>query len=222
MGVQSPAPPPGRYAAAAAADDDDVNDEEARGAASLNERHRLEIETAFDVFDSDRTGRIDLGAFEVLVLSLGFRMTRAEIVGEVAALVEEWDGEDKEDDRSDSGGVDEGLSVDLSMAMEIILRKGYDRRDPEDEIRMYFRIFDGGNKGHVSIDDLRRVLREVREEEKQAGIADDREGRTAGGGSYGPMGDATLRAMIEEFDRNLDGVIDFEEFRRIMEPHMRY
>jgi Ca2+-binding EF-hand superfamily protein len=30
--------------------------------------------------------------------------------------------------------------------------------------------------------------------------------------------ESTLNAMIEEFDLNEDGVIDMEEFRRIVEP----
>ena len=39
--------------------------------------------------------------------------------------------------------------IDLSMATQILAQKGYATRNTDDEIQMYFRIFDHGNKGYI-------------------------------------------------------------------------
>ena len=51
--------------------------------------------------------------------------------------------------------------VDLSMATQILYQVGYDKRDIENEIQMYFEIFDGGRKGFITLQDLQRVQKEV-------------------------------------------------------------
>lgn len=63
-------------------------------------------------------------------------------------------------------------------------------RDPRDEILRAFELFDEGGKGKISLDDLRRVARELGE-----GLQEEE-----------------LVAMIEEFDLDGDGMIDREEF----------
>ena len=57
------------------------------------------------------------------------------------------------------------------------------------------RIFDGGNKGHIALDDLRRVQREVREAERVLNLC-GADLIAAGGGNV------VLRAMIEHFNLN--------------------
>ena len=77
-------------------------------------------------------------------------------------------------------------------------------------LQVEIRIFAGGNKGHIALDDLRRVQREMREAKRELDLGGA--GFTAAGGS-----DVTLRATIEHFNLNGDGEIDKEEFTNIMQ-----
>jgi centrin-3 len=63
-------------------------------------------------------------------------------------------------------------------------------RDPLDEIRRAFRLFDDDNTGKISLRNLRRVAKELGEN----------------------LTDEELRAMIDEFDLDNDGEINEEEF----------
>ena len=63
-------------------------------------------------------------------------------------------------------------------------------RDPRDEINRAFDLFDVEGKGGISVEDLRRVARELNE-----GLQEEE-----------------LNAMIEEFDLDGDGIISREEF----------
>ena len=66
-------------------------------------------------------------------------------------------------------------------------------RDPQEEILRAFDLFDEGGKGKITLQDLRRVARELGE-----GLQEDE-----------------LVAMIEEFDMDADGAVSREEFVNI-------
>lgn len=63
-------------------------------------------------------------------------------------------------------------------------------RDPQEEILRAFELFDTDNKGRISVDDLRRVARELGE-----GLQEEE-----------------LQAMIDEFDIRGEGGIDRDAF----------
>ncbi|KAE9394740.1 EF-hand [Gymnopus androsaceus JB14] len=67
-------------------------------------------------------------------------------------------------------------------------------RDPLEEIRRAFQLFDGASKGRIELKDLRRVAKEI----------GDR------------LEDDELQAMIDEFDLDQDNAINMEEFLAIM------
>jgi centrin-3 len=66
-------------------------------------------------------------------------------------------------------------------------------RDPQEEIIRAFELFDEGGKGRITLQDLRRVARELGE-----GLQEEE-----------------LIAMIEEFDMDADNAISREEFIQI-------
>ena len=62
-------------------------------------------------------------------------------------------------------------------------------------LRVEIRIFDGSNTGHIALDDMRRVQREVREAERVLNLC--------GADLIAAGGDnVALRATIERFDLN--------------------
>ena len=68
------------------------------------------------------------------------------------------------------------------------------QRDPKEELRRAFRLFDIDGKGMITQDDLRRVSQQV--------------------GNSIP--DADIAAMVEEFDASGKGGVDEDEFLRLM------
>ena len=73
-------------------------------------------------------------------------------------------------------------------------------RNPDDEIKKAFALFDDDQSGTISVRNLRRVARELGEQ----------------------LGDEELQAMIDEFDKNGDGTIDLDEFMSIMKQTSIY
>ena len=189
--------------------------------------NREEISTVFKLFDPTVSGYLDLSTFEVLAHSLGLRVTCVEICGMVEHFREEDKrrqrrtkrrrGEDDEvdttsyidDDATDDNGDEGGLMIDLEMTIRILLQLGYAHRKNEDEILMYYQLFDNNDKGFITLDDLRRIRDEVNMAEEEMQIMT----------SYfegSDVGEDALSAMIDQFDDDHDGVIDYHEFRNTL------
>jgi centrin-3 len=114
--------------------------------------------------------------------ALGFDVKKAEVL----KLMKDYD-------RNETGQVSYADFVDI-MTQKIA------DRDPEEEIRKAFSLFDDDQTGTISLKNLRRVSRELGE----------------------TLSDDELQAMIDEFDKNNDGVIDIEEFLGIMKQTSIY
>jgi centrin-1 len=91
-------------------------------------------------------------------------------------------------DKDGSGLVDYDDFVAL-MAAKVAAR------DPLEELRKAFRLFDDDETGKISFANLKRVARELGE----------------------ALSDEELQEMIDEADRDGDGEVDVEEFLRIMQ-----
>jgi len=148
----------------------------------VTDEERKEIEEAFDLFDADKTGTIDYHELKVAIRALGFPIKKAE----VRSIV-------REVDTKETGNIEKRQFVH-------ILTKLYNDRDPEEEIRKAFKLFDTDNSGKISLRNMRAITQELGED-----IQDDE-----------------LQAMIEEFDRNDDGFIDESEFMSIMKQTSIY
>ncbi len=70
----------------------------------------------------------------------------------------------------------------------------YSLRDPEEEIRRAFELFDEDRKGKISLKNMKRISKELGE----------------------AISEEELQAMIDEFDKDQDGEISQEEFTYIM------
>jgi centrin-3 len=75
-----------------------------------------------------------------------------------------------------------------------IVADRYAERDPEEEIKKAFVLFDDDRTGRISLKNMKRVARELGEN----------------------LSEEELQAMIDEFDRDQDGEISNDEFMYIM------
>eukprot|EP00947_MAST-08B_sp_MAST-8B-sp1_P001086 g1086.t1 len=142
----------------------------------LSEDQKQEIREAFELFDTSKCGSIDYHELKVAMRALGFPITKPEVVKVV-----------KEYDREETG------RIGFSDFMEIIAERTL-ARDPEEEMRKAFHLFDEDGSGFITIKNLRHVCKELGEQ----------------------LSSDEMQAMIDEFDRDQDGQISEDEFVYIM------
>ena len=85
------------------------------------------------------------------------------------------------------------LYINLQDFTDVMTDK-FALRDPRQEMTKAFQLFDTSNTGRIDLRALRRVARELGEN----------------------MSDDELQAMIDEFDKDQDGMINLQEFLDIM------
>lgn len=137
-----------------------------RGRQDLTEEQRQEIKEAFDLFDTDKTGTIDYHELKIALRALGFDIKKAEVI----SLMNEYD-------RGKTG------NIEYQDFLDICTEK-INARDPIEEIRKAFKLFDEDGKGNVDVKNLKRIAKELGEN----------------------LTDEELQAMIDEFDTNNDGM----------------
>ena len=90
-------------------------------------------------------------------------------------------------DKEDTGKINQ-------QQFQLLLTDVMLNKDPSDMFKRAFRLFDTQDMGRIGLQDLRMVADELGHK----------------------VDEQDLVGMIEEFDKNHDGVIDAEEFQRIM------
>ncbi|KAF4675876.1 hypothetical protein FOL47_007117 [Perkinsus chesapeaki] len=205
----------------------------------LRSEHKAELKEAFDVFDNDGSGTIDVKDLRVVLRALGFEPDKDELkrlVGKhtrrapvVSSVTEEEPAtgekeaekpqsrgqqqqqgpskpvtpqapnEDKVEEKpQEQSGEQEELTeelistLDFNEFLEIMLEK-MTEKDSKDEVQEAFCLF-RGESGKVSYDDLRAVAADLGEQ-----IADEE-----------------LNEMMQEADKDEDGLVSEEEFIRII------
>ena len=148
----------------------------------LTSEQRHEIAEAFELFDSEKTGRIDYHELKVAMRALGFEIKKQEVL----RLIEQHDLQ-----RTGTIGQTEFLEI---------MEQRVSARDPEDELRKAFALFDEEGSGRISLRNMRRIAKELGEN----------------------LSDDELQAMIDEFDTDQDGEISLAEFAAIMKSSALY
>ncbi|KAJ1988284.1 Centrin-3 [Dimargaris cristalligena] len=143
---------------------------------TLRPEQLKEIEEAFNLFDTDGDLQLDYYEFKVAMKALGFEVPKSDVL----KLLKRYDHPN-------------GQKISQKDFQEIMIEK-IQKRDPMEEIKRAFKLFDNGEKGKINSSDLRRVAEELGE------TIDEQE----------------LHAMIKEFDLDGDNAINFEEFAAIM------
>ncbi|RNF11592.1 centrin [Trypanosoma conorhini] len=106
---------------------------------SMSERHKAQLREAFDLFDSEGTGRIKALDVKVALCALGYDVSKDEL----AQLL-----------RQVGGSIVAG--VDFNEFYCVLLAKMAQRESRSEAIRA-FKLIDVGEKGHISVDDLRPI-----------------------------------------------------------------
>ncbi|XP_044513664.1 centrin-2-like [Gracilinanus agilis] len=111
----------------------------------LSEDQKQEIREAFDLFDTDGTGTIDVKELKVAVRALGFEPKKEEIKKMVSEVDKEGTGK---------------ISFNDFLA---VMTQKMNEKDTKEEILKAFKLFDDDDTGKISFKNLKRVARELGE-----------------------------------------------------------
>ncbi|ORX75869.1 EF-hand protein [Anaeromyces robustus] len=143
------------------------------------EEQKLEIKEAFELFDTDKDSALDYHELKVAMRALGFEVKKSEVLKIL-----------REHDKNGKGLIE--YDDFYKIMVERILE-----RDPMEEMKKAFHLFDEDNTGKISLKNLKKIAKEIGEN----------------------LDDEELQAMIDEFDLDQDGEINEQEFFSIMTEH---
>ena len=185
-----------------------------------------EIHEAFDIFDTDNSNTIDRHEFHVAVKTMGLDVSKKEIL----------DIFDQYDTSGRSG-------LDREQFEQIITEKMLER-DPLYEPQRKFQLLDNDSTGKISLKNLKHAIKEIQKNmtdelllrkrkrfseltqteinnlsQKDLEIRKDEEDTAKFISTLLTMKDSELQAMINEFDLDGDGQINYDEFLNILNPN---
>ena len=146
-----------------------------------------EIKSAFELFDKDHSGTIDVNELRDAMKALGIYLKRDD-VKEMMKRVDK--------DQSGSIELDEFMSLmaEKIVSFAVVICVIQSERNPEEELRKAFRIYDGDDSGKISFDNLKKVAIDLNEQ-----LTDDE-----------------IKEMIEIADTDKDGEVSLDEFISLM------
>jgi Ca2+-binding EF-hand superfamily protein len=110
-----------------------------RLAIELTSEQRDELRQAFDLFDTEGTGRIQSVEVKVALRALGFEVKKDEL----KALLTEV-------------GTNINGTMDFNEFLRVVLHKVGEKETKEEVVRA-FKLFDDKDKGHISFEDLKLI-----------------------------------------------------------------
>ncbi len=135
-----------------------------------------EIKEAFDIFDTDNSGEIAASELINAMKSLGFDTKNPAIFN----MIKDFD--------QDGNGV---ISFDEFLDM---MTARISDRNTRDDLRRVFNLFDDGRQDFITVENLRRVARELGEE----------------------ISEEELKEIIQRADLDGDQKLGFEDFYNVM------
>ncbi|XP_010282705.1 PREDICTED: centrin-2, partial [Phaethon lepturus] len=111
----------------------------------LSEEQKQEIREAFDLFDTDGTGNIDVKELKVAMRALGFEPKKEEIKKMISDIDKEGTGK-----------------ISFSDFLVVMTQKMAEK-DSKEEILKAFKLFDDDETGKISFKNLKRVAKELGE-----------------------------------------------------------
>ncbi|XP_031722781.1 caltractin isoform X2 [Anarrhichthys ocellatus] len=111
----------------------------------LTEEQKQEVKEAFDLFDTDGSGTIDVKELKVAMRALGFEPKKEEIRKMIADI-----------DKVGSG------TIDFNDFLHMMTVK-MSEKDSKEEIMKAFRLFDDDGTGTITFKNLKRVAKELGE-----------------------------------------------------------
>lgn len=157
----------------------------------LTEAQKAEIKEAFDLFDTNGHGVIDIKDLKVALRALGFEPAKEEIKRLISDLNNNGasSGANREREKDKEGQV----TIDFNDFLEIMTTK-MSERDSSDELEKAFILF-SQNKPFIEFQDLKRIARELGE----------------------TMSDDELKEMMFEANKtDRDGSVDRKDFLSIL------
>merc|ERR1712149_56164 len=122
-----------------------------RGAAKkkakggLSEEQIEEIREAFNLFDADNSGAIDIRELKAAMRALGFEVKKEELKKMISDIDNDGNG-----------------SIEFAEFLEMMTGK-MGEKDTREDIEKVFKLFDDDNTGKISLRNLRRVAQELGE-----------------------------------------------------------
>ena len=116
-----------------------------KGKSALTEEQRQEIKEAFDLFDTDGSGKIDAKELKVAMRALGFEPKKEEIKKMITEI-----------DKTGTG------VIEYQDFLELMTFK-MGERDPVEEMRKAFRLFLDDDSERICLRHLKKVAKELGE-----------------------------------------------------------
>merc|ERR1719460_851019 len=113
--------------------------------AGLSEDQVEEIREAFNLFDADQSGAIDIRELKAAMRALGFEIKKEELKKMIADIDNDGNGD-----------------IDFAEFLEMMTGK-MGEKDSREDIEKVFKLFDDDNTGKISLRNLRRVAQELGE-----------------------------------------------------------
>jgi centrin-3 len=119
----------------------------------LNEDQENLIKEAFDLFDMEKTGKIDFHELKLVLKAFGFKVKKQEII----TWMNKIHGEEINLDNPRHHP-----KISFNDFIQLMTDK-FSERDPREEAIMAFDLFDEEKKGKINIKNLKKAVKEINE-----------------------------------------------------------